>query len=64
MPSMINMKKNRRDQKVEPGRVAIAWGYTSNTRLGPTNIAVYTLPAYRLRIYSFEIRLYNCYVYN
>lgn len=34
-PSIINMKKNNSDQKCDPGNVAIASGYTSNTNPGP-----------------------------
>lgn len=36
MPSIISIKKNNSDQRVEIGSVAIACGYTSNTKLGPT----------------------------
>jgi len=36
MPSVINIRKNIIDHPTEPGRVAIASGYTTNTRPGPT----------------------------
>ena len=43
-PSVINIRKNMMDQKLAPGRVARAAGYTENTRPGPilyhSNIAV------------------------
>ena len=34
-PSVINIRKNIIDQKLAPGRVARAAGYTENTRPGP-----------------------------
>ena len=40
MPSMINMKKKITDQNWEPGSVATACGYTSNTSPGPCQIGI------------------------
>lgn len=34
-PNVINMRKKIMDQKLEPGIVAIASGYTMNTKPGP-----------------------------
>ena len=34
-PRVISMRKKIKDQKVENGSVAIASGYTTNTRPGP-----------------------------
>ena len=34
-PSVINIMKNINDQKVAPGSVAMASGYTTNTSPGP-----------------------------
>lgn len=34
-PRVISMRKNISDQNVENGRVAMASGYTTNTRPGP-----------------------------
>ena len=39
LPSVISMRKKMMDQKTEPAIVAIASGYTMNTRPGPASIA-------------------------
>jgi len=35
MPKVMSMMKNMMAQPVDPGRVAMASGYTTNTRPGP-----------------------------
>ena len=38
MPSIINIRKKRIAQPTDPGNVAMASGYTTNTRPGPEAI--------------------------